>query len=108
MEMRLRERGLDGFDTVYLKGDCDLYSAPRLRNAIVDRIVRGTRKLRIDLSEVYYLDSTGVGAIIQILRAMKSVQGTLTFRGIRGAPKRVLEMSNVISLLRIDSGEEIR
>jgi anti-sigma B factor antagonist len=103
MEMLLRANGPDGFDTVSLKGDCDLYSAPALRKAIVHRIEGGTRKLRLDFSGVQYLDSTGVGSIIQIMKAIKTVNGTITFRGLDGAPKRVLEMSNVIALMKIES-----
>jgi anti-sigma B factor antagonist len=65
MEMRLRESEAGGFDTVILKGDCDMYSASRLKNAVVARIGAGMRKLRLDFEEVSYLDSTGVGAIIR-------------------------------------------
>ena len=107
MEMRLRENGPDGFETIFLKGDCDLYSAPSLRKAILHRIGRGVRKLRLDFSAVGYLDSSGVGSIIQIMQAMKTARGELTFRGVQGAPKRVLEMSNIISLMRIESPEKV-
>jgi len=105
--MRLRENASDGFETIFLKGDCDLYSAPSLRKAILHRIGRGVRKLRLDFGAVEYLDSSGVGAIIQIMKAMKIVHGDLAFRGVRGAPKRVLEMSNVISLMRVEPSENI-
>lgn len=100
LEMRLRELDVGGFDTVLLKGDCDLYSAPRMRNAIVARIRGGMTKLRLDFAGVAYLDSTGVGAIIQILQAMKAVSGEVVFRGITGAPRRVLEMSQVLRIMR--------
>lgn len=104
MEMRLREKDGGGFETVILRGDCDMYSAPKMRNALLARIRGGARKLRLDLSEVAYLDSTGVGSIIQILQAMKAVSGEVVFRGVSGAPRRVLEMSQVLRIMREEGG----
>lgn len=101
--MKLRSGDAGGFDTVFLHGDCDLYSAPKMRNAVVKRIDTGMRRLRLDFEGVSYLDSTGVGAIIQILQAMKVVSGDVVFRGLHGAPRKVLELSNVISLMKIES-----
>jgi len=108
MEMRLRANDAQGFDTVLLKGDCDLYNAPRMKTAIINRIGTGMRKLRLDFEGVAYLDSTGVGAIIQILQAMKTVTGEVVFRGITGAPRKVLEMSNVISLMKLEQADAAR
>lgn len=102
MEMRLRANDAKGFDTILLKGDCDLYNAPRMKATIIKRIGTGMRKLRLDFEGVPYLDSTGVGAIIQILQAMKTVTGEVVFSGISGAPRKVLEMSNVISLMKLE------
>ncbi len=108
MEMRLRANDAQGFDTILLKGDCDLYNAPKMKTAIINRIGTGMRKLRLDFEGVAYLDSTGVGAIIQILQAMKTVTGEVLFRGISGAPRKVLEMSNVISIMKIEKGDGAR
>jgi len=101
MEMRLCEGGAEGIDIILLKGDCDLYMAPSFRNTILIRIGKGLRNLKLDFSGVSYLDSTGVGAIIQIIQAMKAVNGKIVFSGISGSPKRVLELSNVISVMKI-------
>jgi anti-anti-sigma factor len=76
-----------------------------MKNAVITRIGRGMRKLRLDFTEVAYLDSTGVGAIIQILQAMKAASGDVVFRGIAGSPRKVLELSNVISIMKIDALE---
>jgi len=108
MEMRLRANDAQGFDTILLKGDCDLYNAPKMKTAIINRIGTGMRKLRLDFEGVAYLDSTGVGAIIQILQAMKTVTGEVLFRGISGAPRKVLEMSNVISIMKIEKVDGAR
>jgi anti-sigma B factor antagonist len=89
-----------GFENVLISGDCDLYAAPPFAEAMKRRISGGARRLRFDLSEVAYLDSTGVGAFIRILQEARTFGTELRFRGIKGTPRKVLRMSNILPLLR--------
>ena len=54
------------------------------------------------MSGVSYLDSTGVGAIIRLVQAAKKMGRELRFSGISGTPRRVLVMSNIISIMKED------
>lgn len=93
-----------GFEQVSLQGDCDLYHAPAFASAMLTRIEAGTRKLRFDFSEVSYLDSSGVGAVIKIVQAARRHSVNLRFSGIKGSPRKVLRMSNILPLLREEEG----
>jgi anti-anti-sigma factor len=68
----------------------------------------GVKKLRFDFTGVTYLDSSGVGAIIKITQASRRVSGELRFRGISGSPRKVLRMSNILSLLREEEGTDAK
>ena len=92
--------GKDGFESAILEGDCDLYSAPAFAKAALSRIAAGTRRLRIDLSRVEYLDSSGVGALIRILQEAKKRGCELRFSGVGGSPRKVLKMTNVLTLMK--------
>lgn len=91
-----------GFENIVLKGDCDLYAAPAFAKAMQSRIGSGAKKLRIDLTGVAYLDSTGVGAIIRILQEAKRSNCEIHFRGIEGSPRKVLKMSNILAIMKED------
>lgn len=82
-----------------LRGDMDLYEAPRVAEALLACVGGGARRLLVDMSGVEYLDSTGVGVIIRLTQFCKSKGGNLQFRGIHGSPRTVLVMSNVIRLV---------
>jgi len=103
MEWRITDPDSEGFENVVISGDCDLYSAPSFAAAVQARIADGAKRLRLDLTAVEYLDSTGVGAIIRILQAAKRTGAELRFRGVGGTPRKVLKMSNILSLMREDS-----
>jgi anti-anti-sigma factor len=92
-----------GYENVILRGDCDLYAAPPFAAAMRERIVAGSRKIRLDLEGVDYLDSTGVGAIIRILQEARKIGGEIRFRGVGGSPRKVLKMSNILSLMKEDA-----
>jgi len=105
MEWRISAAGSDGFATISMRGDCDLYAAPAFAADVIARIRAGSKRIRLDFSAVAYLDSSGVGAVIRILQAAKAAQAEIRVRGLSGSPRKVMIMSNVISLLKEDPAE---
>jgi len=105
MDTKELGRSVDGFEECSLSGDCDLYSAPAFASEMIARLERGQRKLRFILRDLRYLDSTGVGAIIRILQTARRLGGEIRFRGLGGSPRKVLEMSNIISIMIVEDGE---
>jgi anti-sigma B factor antagonist len=99
MECTFVAPGEDGFEGAILEGDCDLYSAPAFAKAALSRIASGAKRLRLDLSRVEYLDSSGVGALIRILQEARRRGCELRFVGVGGSPRKVLKMTNVLNLM---------
>ena len=89
------EKNLD----IKITGDCDLYSVRDFYSGIEKILLTGCEKAILDMNGVAYLDSSGVGAIIRIIRLTKEKQIILRFRGIQKTPRKVLEMSNILSLI---------
>jgi anti-sigma B factor antagonist len=59
-------------------GEIDVYTAPRLREHVIDLIDNGVRHLVADLREVTFLDSTGLAALIGSLKRLRAHGGSLT------------------------------
>jgi anti-sigma B factor antagonist len=81
-------------------GDLDLYASVAFCNAVMARLEGGTPRMVIDMGGVRYLDSSGVGALIRLLQKARSLGGEIRVANIGGTPKKVLEMSNIITLLK--------
>ena len=81
-------------------GDIDLYASVAFCNALVAKLETGTSQMVLDFSEVRYLDSSGVGALIRLLQKAKAMGGEIRIANLGGMPRKVLEMSNVIRLLK--------
>ncbi|MCL5736431.1 MAG: STAS domain-containing protein [Actinobacteria bacterium] len=58
---------VDGVSVVHVGGDLDVYTAPRLKEALEAAMDKGP-KLVLDLSEVHFIDSTALGVLAGALR----------------------------------------
>nr|WP_274913859.1 STAS domain-containing protein [Streptomyces sp. WZ-12] len=60
-----------------VSGEMDLVTSPAVRQHVHDAVAEGRRSLVLDLSEVRFCDSSGVGVLIAARRLMRSCQGRL-------------------------------
>jgi len=82
----------------------DLYAAPKVLKLILGFLEAGDKAIHLDLAEVNYLDSTGIGVLIKILQQARTKATAVTFSGIRGTPRKVLTLSNILPLLKETDG----
>lgn len=94
-----------GIRTIELYGDLDLFAAVKATEKLLRAIADAVYQVHIDLRNVNYLDSSGVGTIIKALQFAKTKNIKLSFSGIQGTPRKVLAMANILPLMReIDTG----
>jgi anti-sigma B factor antagonist len=62
---------------VSLRGEIDVYTAPRLRQALIDLVEGGAKDIVVDMERVDFLDSTGLGVLVGGLKRVKSNEGEL-------------------------------
>ncbi|MFD5497599.1 STAS domain-containing protein [Streptomyces sp. GDS52] len=60
-----------------VSGELDLVTSPVLRQRVHDAVADGRHRLVLDLSEVWFCDSSGVGVLIATRRLLRSCQGSL-------------------------------
>lgn len=60
-----------------VSGELDLVTSPVLRQHVHDAVAEGHHCLVLDLSEVFFCDSSGVGVLIAARRLIRSCQGRL-------------------------------
>ena len=61
-----------------LTGEVDVYTAPQLRERVIELVDGGTQHVLADLGQVTFLDSTGLGALIGGLKRLRARDGSLT------------------------------
>lgn len=67
----------DGWVVVTVAGEMDLISSPAVRQKVHEAVADGRRSLVLDLADVRFCDSSGVGVLIGARRLMRSCAGRL-------------------------------
>jgi len=98
MELSMATQDLSGRTVVSLKGELDIYSAPLLRTTLQDLIGQGNRSLVVDLTDVEFLDSTGLGVLVGTMRRTGEVNGDLR---LVVASDRILRVFRMTSLTEV-------
>jgi anti-sigma B factor antagonist len=93
--------GVTGLAVVTARGEIDLGSAPRLRDVAVDRLMAGEHTLVMDLSEVEFLDSTGLGTLVAILKRARSLGGDVALVITSGRIRKPFELTGLTAAFAI-------
>ncbi|MEU9090376.1 STAS domain-containing protein [Streptomyces sp. NPDC048428] len=75
MEVAETEQGV--WTVLHMRGELDLVTSPVVRQSVHDAVAVGCHNVVLDLSEVFFCDSSGVGVLIASRRLMRSCGGRL-------------------------------
>ena len=90
----LSSEQIDGARLVRLVGELDLYNAQALRDALGEICSVAPERVIVDLSEVEFIDSTALGALIEARTKMANRKGfILAAPGLE--TRRALEISGL-------------
>ena len=95
MDLVLQVDERDGWAIVRASGDLDLTTAPRLREAVVAVVLRGQARVVLDLQAVDFIDSTGLGVIVGLLKRTRGQRGDLRLVSTRPSLRQVLELTGL-------------
>ncbi|HEY0187409.1 MAG TPA: STAS domain-containing protein [Cellulomonas sp.] len=77
MDVRVSSRTVDGRTVVHVSGEIDVYTAPTLRERLTALVDQGHADLVVDLTEVRFMDSTGLGLLVGLLKRVRGLDGRL-------------------------------
>ena len=77
MDLSLTTREADGKTVVAVAGEIDVYTAPKLRDKITELVAAGSYDIVVDMQQVEFLDSTGLGVLVGGLKKVRAHDGSL-------------------------------
>ena len=89
----------DGVVRLAVTGEIDLATAGGLYDAIAQAVAGGCTEVIVDLAEVSFCDSTGIGAIVRARNAAAGEGATVQVINPRGPVHRVLEVTGMLDSL---------
>lgn len=84
-----------GWTVVAARGEIDVAAAPQLRERLVDLIEDGRTRLVVDLEDVDFVDSTGLGVLVGAVRRARSADGDVRLVCTNSRLLKVLDVTGL-------------
>lgn len=92
----------DGIAVVEVAGEVDVYTAPTLRQHLRDATAGGAQRIVVDMTEVKFLDSTGLGVLVGAMGRIREVDGNLRLVVSSDHILKVLRITGLDGLIPVD------
>lgn len=89
---------------VLLSGEIDVYTAPKLKDKILPLTQIEEHLIVINLADVKYMDSTGLGVFIHALKSTKKYNSQLKLVELQDRVLRLFEITGLNEIIHINSG----
>ena len=95
MELDIRTERVDGSCTVTLTGEVDLYTSPHLKEELVKLIDDGCYRIIVDLQNVSFIDSSGLGVLVSALRRTRERDGVVRIVCARESTLKIFRITGL-------------
>lgn len=76
------------------------------KRKVADLVDNGERTLVVNLAEVEFMDSSGLGSLISILKLLANAQGSIIICELREQVRRLFDLTRLDQVFQIFSKEE--
>jgi stage II sporulation protein AA (anti-sigma F factor antagonist) len=92
---------------IRLTGELDHHTAEDLRQLATNAIEKyNIRHILLNLEQLSFMDSSGLGVILGRYKQIKQLQGEMVVCAISPAVQRLFDMSGLFKIIRLEPSEE--
>ena len=97
---------VDGFELLTVEGELDIATAPRMISALNEAIAEMAAPLVVDLTDVMFMDSTGLALLMNARRRVVRAGHGFAIICPKGPIARVFEIADMVQSLRVCPDQE--
>jgi anti-sigma B factor antagonist len=99
----IEDEGEEG-TLVRLRGRLSIDSSPAFRDRLLAVLRRQSpADFIVDLTEVSYMDASGVATLVEGLKTARNRQATLCLKGLQGRVRHLFEVTGLLTLFETNS-----
>jgi len=91
----------DATTVLTVRGELDVFTAPRLREQLLELSLDGEGDVVLDMSGLTFVDSTGLGVMVGGLKRLRETRRELILRSVPASSLRVLTINGLTNVLTI-------
>ncbi|WP_080848787.1 anti-sigma factor antagonist [Cytobacillus gottheilii] len=88
---------------IKVSGEIDAYTAPKLRENLFPLAEKEGVQMVVNLSDVSYMDSTGLGVFVGVFKNVRANNGEFKIVGLSERLKRLFEITGLADIIDINS-----
>ncbi len=87
----------------FISGEIDAFTSPMLREKLSEVEPKNDLKVELDMSDVSYMDSTGLGVIVAFYKNINAYNGHVKLTRLSPRLKRLFDITGLGEIMDIDT-----
>ena len=106
MDLQIKVRRSSDIPVIELAGEVDAYTCSRLREAMIEAIEDGGASLVVNMKDVEYIDSSGLGTLVGGLKRVSEREGSIAICCTNPQIRKVFDITGLVKVFPIFGTEE--
>ncbi len=106
MDIKIGSKDIKGGSLLSIQGEIDVYTSPKVKEAINALIDQNKYSIIVNLEEVRYIDSTGLGVLIGALKKLREHNGNINLVCSNPQIKKIFQITGLVKIFGIYKSEE--
>jgi anti-sigma B factor antagonist len=91
---------------VDVEGEIDVLTSPRLKSALAALVDGGSSLVVVNLAQVKYMDSTGLGVLVSAMKRIREKNGTIVLSGLNSHLSKIFEITGLRKVFEVYPTED--
>lgn len=106
MELHIEVEDENKTSRIMLAGEIDAYTAPQLKEAVLPKTKNENHLVEVNLGDVSYMDSTGLGVFISALKSTKENNSHLRLVYLQERVARLFKITGLDEVIDINTNDK--
>ncbi len=106
MDIKVDIKEGEGCNILNVCGDVDVYTSPKVKESINALIEKEIYNIVVNLEDVRYVDSTGLGVLIGALKRVKEHNGNIVLVCTNPQIKKIFQITGLVKIFSIFANNE--
>lgn len=90
---------------VDVQGEIDIYNSSSVKDYLSNLIQVHQADIHINCKNLEYIDSTGLGALVAVVKKVKLYNGNVYLKNVKSNVEKVFKITNLDKVFILESGE---
>ncbi|MBU1077517.1 MAG: STAS domain-containing protein [Spirochaetes bacterium] len=104
--MEITRRTKNDYTIFGIKGSLDMNNVKYIKKVFEDELKKSVVHIAIDMRELNYIDSSGIGSFIGLMTRLKALGGQVVLVNMRDDIERIFSMTKLLAFFKVFKTEE--